>query len=175
MKHVILFLSIVFFTFCSVPQKETKSELPQKEKQVIRIGDTLHTAYFDVTVNNVDISRGIEIPSADVGIMAGEGNTFVIIQAMFTNVDTETRAAEEGVLYVRQNGKQYSFEKTEEIMAKGWGLFFDPINPLMSQKTNIVYKIPNNIKGELLWQPGRAEENEIISLINTDTITSKNE
>lgn len=160
---------MVFFTFCSVPDEETKSELPKKEKQVIRIGDTLHTAYFDVTVNYVDITRGIEIPNAYISTMAGEGNTFVIIQAIFTNVDTETRSAEEGVLYLRQNGKQYRFEKTEEIMAKGWGLFFDPINPLMSQKTNIVYKIPSNINGELLWQPGRTEENEIIFLTKTDS------
>jgi hypothetical protein len=170
MKHIILMSVIIFLTGCSMPENEAEQQASVTAERVVKVKDTLHTRYFDVKVESVEITPGIEIPSAYISIMAGEGNMFVILRVVFTNTDTETRAAEEGVLFVRQNGKQYSFEKTETIMAPGWGLFFDPINPLMSQTTNIIYKIPNSVKGEILWQPGRAEAEELIFIANTDTV-----
>lgn len=170
MKYIVLTSIVSFLTNCSTPENRTEQNISVKDNHIVKVKDTLHTQYFDVKVESVDISPGIEIPSAYISTMAGDGNVFVILKVVFTNTDIETRSAEEGVLYVRQNGKQYSFEKTETVMAPGWGLFFDPINPLMSQTTNIIYKIPDGIKGEILWQPGRAEADELIFITKFDLL-----
>jgi len=60
----------------------------------------------------------------------------------------------DGSVWINYNGKDYEFDKSESIMAEGWGLFLDQINPLISKTTNLVYKIPAEIKGDIYWQPG---------------------
>jgi hypothetical protein len=53
----------------------------------------------------------------------------------------------EGAVIIDFNGKENKFDKSEPIMIGGWGILLDQINPLTSKTTNIVYKIPNDIKG----------------------------
>ena len=60
----------------------------------------------------------------------------------------------DGSVWINYNGKDYEFDKSESIMAEGWGLVLDQINPLISKTTNLVYKIPAEIKGDIYWQPG---------------------
>ena len=70
----------------------------------------------------------------------------------------------DGSVWVNYNGKDYEFDKSETIMAEGYGLLLDQINPLTSKTTNLVYKIPAEVKGEAYWQPGRASDDERILL-----------
>ncbi len=60
--------------------------------------------------------------------------------------------------------KDYEFDKSETVMAEGFGLFLDQINPLTSKTTKLVYKLPAEIKGPAYYEPGRASDNESIYL-----------
>jgi len=92
------------------------------------------------------------------------GVRYLIIDAIYKNIDTESRMLSEGSVWINYNGSDYEFDKTETIMEEGWGIFLDQINPLMSKSTKIVYKVPEEVKGEVYWQPGRAEEEQFIYL-----------
>jgi len=78
-----------------------------------------------------------------------------MINITFKNIDSESRLFSEGSVFIDYNNKVYEFDKTEAILADGWGSFFDQLNPLISKTTNLVYKLPSEIKGNAIWVPGR--------------------
>lgn len=84
-----------------------------------------------------------------------EGSRFFIVHASFKNLDTESRLPFEGSLFINYNGKDYEFDSTESIHLEGYNIWFKQINPLITMKTKIVYRIPNEIHGEVFWRPGR--------------------
>ena len=61
----------------------------------------------------------------------------------------------DGVVIINYNGKDYNFDKSETVMADGWGLLLDQINPLTTKTTKLVYKIPAEITGNATYKPGR--------------------
>jgi hypothetical protein len=84
-----------------------------------------------------------------------EGSRFFIVDASFKNLDTESRLPAEGSLYITYNGKEYEFDTTEAVMSKGYNIWFKSVNPLITMKTKIVYRIPEEIHGDVYWKPGR--------------------
>ncbi len=70
----------------------------------------------------------------------------------------------DGVVIINYNGKDYNFDKSETVMADGWGLLLDQINPLTTKTTKLVYKIPAEITGNAYYKPSRSGSNDIIDL-----------
>lgn len=70
----------------------------------------------------------------------------------------------DGSVWINYNGKDYEFDKSETLMIEGWGTMLDQINPLTSKTTNLVYKIPAEITGTALWNPGRSDKDQVINL-----------
>ena len=140
---------------------ETKKE---ESKSYPTIGQTLKTDYFDVTVNKAGLSKKINTGNEFLDKAAEEGNQFLIINTTFKNTDKESRMITEGTVYITYNGKEYEFDKSETIIAEGWGLMLDQINPLTKKTTNLVYKIPEEIKGPATFKPGRSDNDQRISL-----------
>lgn len=87
-----------------------------------------------------------------------DGSRFYIVDASFKNLDTESRLPAEGDLIIKSNGIEYTFDGTENVMLKGYGIYFKSINPLLTMKTKIVYRIPNEVSGPVFWRPGRNSE-----------------
>jgi hypothetical protein len=58
-------------------------------------------------------------------------------------------------LYITYNGKEYEFDSVETVMAEGYNIWFKKVNPLITMKTKIVYRIPDEIEGDVFWKPGR--------------------
>lgn len=146
----------------SSEQTEQKTEAPKG----IGIGETLHTDYFDITVNKVSLEDRVNTGNQFADLKPEQGNLYLIINASFKNTDTESRMLIDGSVWINYNGKNYEFDKAETIMLEGWGLLFDQINPLTTKTTNLVYKIPAEIKGNAYWQPGRADSDQKILLGN---------
>ena len=93
---------------------------------------------------------------------------YLIINASFKNTDKESRMLMDGSVWINYNGKNYEFDKAETVMLEGWGLLLDQINPLTTKTTNLVYKMPAEIKGNAYWQPGRANRDKKILLGNLE-------
>jgi len=134
------------------------------DSKVIGVGDVLKTEYFEIIVNKVDVQNKVDTGNQYLDLQPEEGVTYLIINTTFKNTDNESRMLEDGSVWINYNGKDYEFDKSEMIMAEGWGLMLDQINPLTSKTTRLVYKIPTEIKGNAFWQPGRADDDERILL-----------
>lgn len=144
---------------------ETKQESDDTSTE-IGIGQVLKTDYFEITANKIGIQNKIDTGNQFSNLKAEEGSTYLVINATFKNIDNESRMLQDGSVWINYNGKNYEYDKSETIMAEGWGLLLDQINPLTSKTTNLVYKIPTEIKGPAYWQPGRTNNDEKILLGN---------
>ena len=136
----------------------------------VGIGQTLKTDYFEVTVSKAETTPKIKATdeySSDK--LAGEGNKYLVMTTTFKNIDKETRTLiDGGKVFINYNGKDYKFDTPESILEEGYGVFLDPINPLISKTTKIVFKLPADIKGPAYYSPSRADDDERIFLGNLD-------
>ena len=145
-------------------QTEQKTEAPKG----VGVGEVLHTDYFDITVNKVSLEDRVNTGNEFADLKPEQGNMYLIINASFKNTDKESRMLMDGSVWINYNGKDYEFDKSETVMLEGWGLLLDQINPLTTKTTNLVYKIPAEIKGNAYWQPGRADSDQKILLGNLE-------
>lgn len=155
----------------SSKSQKDKSESTEKTStdeaaKGVGIGQVLHTEYFDIVVNKVGLKDRVNTGNEFANLKPEQGNMYLIINATFKNVDKESRMLIDGSVWINYNGKDYEFDKSEAVMLEGWGLMLDQINPLTSKTTNLVYKIPAEIKGNAYWQPGRADEDQRVLLGN---------
>ena len=95
---------------------------------------------------------------------AEQGSRYLILDVSFKNTSEESRMLMDGVVIINYNGKDYNFDKSETVMADGWGLLLDQINPLTTKTTKLVYKIPAEIIGNAYYKPARSGSNDIIDL-----------
>lgn len=147
-------------------EKNQKAEGEIKPPKSVNVGDILQTRYFNVTINKVSISDRINVGNEFLDVQPQQGNLFLIMNTTFKNIDNESRMIEDGIVYITYNGKEYTFDLPEPLMLEGWGLFFDQINPLTTTTTNLVYKIPAEIKGPAYYNPGRSSDKDLIFLGN---------
>jgi len=136
------------------------------EKNVVRVGDVLRTDYFEIKVNKVSLTNAVNTGNMFADLKPERDHLYLIINVTFKNIDTESRMPTDGSVWINYNGKNYQFDKSETILVDGWGLKFDQLNPLTTKTTNLVYKIPAEIKGESYWQPGRSRRDQKVYLGN---------
>jgi hypothetical protein len=130
----------------------------------VALGQTLVTPYFDVVINSARVEDRVRTGNQFSDLKPESGNRYLIMNVSYKNTDSESRMITDGILYIEYNGKQYKFDHSENVMAEGWGIFLDQINPLTLKTTNLVYKIPAEITGPAYFQPGRSSKNQFISI-----------
>lgn len=114
--------------------------------------------YFDVRAVDNRIVRKVGTGNPYAEPKPDSESRFFIVDARFKNNDTESRLPFEGSLFINYNGRQYEFDSTEPIILEGYNIWFRKVNPLITVKTKIVYRIPNEIEGEVYWRPGRNKD-----------------
>ncbi len=119
-------------------------------------------------VNKALLSDRVNTGNQFASLNPEEGNMYLIINASFKNTDNESRMLVDGSVWINYKGKDYQFDHSETIMLEGWGVLLDQINPLTTKTTNLVYKLPKEIKGPAYWQPGRTSSSERIFLGNLE-------
>ena len=116
--------------------------------------------YFDVTVNDCTITKSIETGNRYSTVKPDPDARFLTVNATFKNTDSEGRLPLEGSLFISKDEKDYKFDTTESIMSEGYGIRLRLLNPLIKLTTKIVYKVPNELSGEVYWKPGRNAEDK---------------
>ncbi|MEI6266090.1 MAG: DUF4352 domain-containing protein [Sphingobacteriia bacterium] len=172
MSKALSVAAIATFTFFAIASSDDKkspsssggNSSEQSVATSVGIGQTLQTEYFSVTVNKVSINDRVNTGNEFADLKAEQGNKYLIINATFKNTDQESRMIVDGSVWINYNGKDYEFDKSETVMLEGWGTMLDQINPLTSKTTNLVYKIPAEITGTALWNPGRSDKDQVINL-----------
>lgn len=165
----ILAAAAITISSCGSNGGETVEEaIKREEKKISRgnpgIGEPLKTDYFEVTVHDAKLSKTLDTGNEFTDEKAGDGEQYLIFTTSFKNIDDESRMLVDGEVYITFNGKEYKFDKSETVLADGYGLFLDQINPLTVKKTKLVYKVPEGVSGEAFYQPGRADSDQKIFL-----------
>lgn len=114
--------------------------------------------YFDAKVNSCKAVTKVGTGNQFAEPKSWDGSRFYIVDASFKNTDTESRLPAAGSLFINYNGKDYKFDSVEPVMLEGYNIWFKQINPLVTMKTKLVYRIPDEIEGEVFWGPGRNPE-----------------
>ena len=170
-KHLTSFLGTLAFLLIAFASGDADTTTPTSEvsdENIVSVGESLTTDYFEIKVNKVTISDKVATGNQFSDVSAEPGNSFLIFNVTFKNIDGESRLFQEGEVMINYNNKDYRFDTSETIMAEGWGSFFDQINPLTSKTTNLVYKIPTEIKGPAYWKPGRNSKGKLFLLGNIE-------
>jgi hypothetical protein len=135
------------------------------------IGQPFNSRYFEVIVHGVEKTARLVTDNELVNEFMSENTltpeeAYLVIDAQYKNTDSESRTIGAGeLIIVASDGKSYTFDNAETIMAKGWNLNLETINPLMSYRTKIVYKIPASLRGEARFiSHNRAERTSYILL-----------
>jgi len=153
----IMFYGLILFILSNCD-----STAPKPPKPLVKVGEVLKTQYFDVTINKTALKPIIHFNEYS-NYKAGEGNIYLIMNITIKNTDTESRTMfSDGTIFIKTVDKEYKFETSETIIEDGWGFILEDINPLVTKTTNIVFKIPNNLEGDVSFQPGRSEDDEKI-------------
>lgn len=111
--------------------------------------------YFNISADSAYYGPSVNTGNRFAEPKKWEGSRFFVIRASFKNLDTESRLPSEGSLFINYNGKDYEFDSVEPVMLEGFNIWFKKVNPLITMKTKIVYRIPDEIHGEVFWRPGR--------------------
>lgn len=132
--------------------RDDVSKVFEDSKRVIT---PVRVGFFDVSINSCKVSNLPVTGNKRTEPKVWEGTRFVVIDANFKNQDSEGRLPDAGSLIVKYKGRELRYDNAETIMQEGYGIYFKSVNPLISMPTKIVYRIPNELSGELFWQPGR--------------------
>ncbi len=170
-KQLVSIIVISVFIFLAYASGEdgagtSTSETPQDK--IVKVGEILTTNHFEVQVNKVSIKDRVSTGNEFANIASEEGNQFLIFNITFKNIDNESRTFFEGEVIINSGGTDYKFDKSEMVMLDGWGSFLDQLNPLTSKSTNLVFKIPTEIKGDVYWKPGRNSAGKMFLLTNIE-------
>lgn len=111
--------------------------------------------YFDISVDRGTYGKRVGTGNRYAEPKTWAGSRFFIVHTTFKNIDTESRLPVEGSLFINYDGREYEFDSVEPISLEGYNMWFRKINPLITMKTKIVYRIPDEIHGEVFWRPGR--------------------
>lgn len=127
--------------------------------------------HFDISVKGCTIGSSVGTKNEYSEPDKWEGSQFVVVDALYKNMDREGRLPFEGSLIIKTStGEELRYDNTETIMSEGYGIYFKSVNPLVTMPTKIAYRIPTDIEGEILWEPGRNEGNKRLwcAFINPD-------
>jgi hypothetical protein len=145
------------------PEVVPKEVAVQKE---IGVGDVLATDYFAIKVNSATLNKRVWTGDDFTSLKQEQGIEYLIVDVTFKNIDSESRMIIDGSVFIQYGGKMYEYDKSETILADGWGLLLDQINPLTTKRTKLVYKLPSEISGPAYYRPGRNSNDNQIFLGN---------
>ncbi|NWB87428.1 hypothetical protein [Pseudomonas gingeri] len=81
------------------------------------------------------------------------GSKFLVLSASFKNISTTARYMSPGSVMIHKGGKTYKFDKFEMVAGDGFGVLSEALNPLISYRTKLIYRIPVDLTGKVVWQP----------------------
>ncbi|OQB07118.1 MAG: Telomeric repeat-binding factor 2 [Candidatus Cloacimonetes bacterium ADurb.Bin211] len=149
-------------TNSKITESTSNEDKPDIKGNQIAIKQTANIGYFDVTVNSCTIKNAIYFNEYSK-LGPEEGAKFVVIDLSLKNTSNKSRMMFEGELQLISNdGKKLVMDKTETVFEDGYGLILESINPMLTKKTKIVYKIPANIPGHLYYVPARNKTDIVV-------------
>lgn len=136
-------------------------ELANKER-ANPTSNTMNTLSFKVTANSctaaTSLGGKILVASTDQ-----PGNKFIILDSTWMNTATDSRRIEPGALLVDYQGKTYQFDSYERVIDPEYSLPPQAVNPMVSYRLKLAFRVPSELKGKVRWQPGGNPSNKTVA------------
>ena len=116
-------------------------------------GEVLPTRFFDVKIDTLEVVDSVYDITRMIHLPAQNGNRYVVLSLSFKNNDMESKMIPDGRLCIDRGNNEIKYDDPEVLDGEGWGMVMENINPGITRKTKIVYKIPAHIKGNLYYYP----------------------
>ena len=121
-----------------VNEQTTEEEV---KEEYGKVGEPYVTNHFEVTVNKVDILNSLRVNSI-YDFEKEDGVKYLVITVSAKNIANESKSLiTGGKIYLGENDDQIAIS-SESILSDGYDIFLDSVNPKLSKKTKLVYKIP---------------------------------
>ena len=112
-----------------------------KEKKVSKIGDTIHSKNFDITILNKDVSDTVTDKS---GYFQSTANgTFIILTVQYKNTANRAMRLDNSAFKLKLEDKTYS--PVTIIMTSKDNIFLDTINPGIEKTGKLYFDVPKDI------------------------------
>ncbi|EMR46729.1 hypothetical protein [Pseudomonas putida] len=108
---------------------------------------------FYVTASKCSASDVVDLGSHL--ITAPSGSKLFVIEGAFRNISNEGQLILPGMILIKHSGETYRYDVFEVLSQDQFAIPDQPINPLITQKVRIVYRVPDDVFGRVRWQPGR--------------------
>ncbi len=128
------------------------------------VGQVLKTGHFEVTVNKVEVVQSLNTGSVVADITVDDASKLLVLNVTYKNIEAESRLITDGEIHIRYNGKDYNFDRSETILADGYGLFMEHLKPDSAKTFNQVYLLPREVTGTAYYMPRRAGNDQKIML-----------
>jgi len=110
---------------------------------------------LQVTVDDALRTRRLQ-PSRFEDKEPAPGDSFVVLDVSVRNPGRDTRVFNAGPLVVVAGGKEHRFDTPENIIADGY-LLLEALKPGSSLHGRIVYEVPADLDGAMVWLPGNGQ------------------
>ncbi|WP_248802164.1 DUF4352 domain-containing protein [Pseudomonas sp. MWU13-2100] len=134
-----------------------------KKRLLTPKGNAATVGGFKITANSC-VARGkVGTLNPFLEPKAWNGSKFLIVDASFKNVSTSSKYMFPGSVAVSKNGKVYKFDKFEMVNESGFGSDAEPLNPLITYRTKLIFRIPADLTGEIVWHPDERTDDVTVS------------
>ena len=134
------------------------SEIAEIQEFYEGISASSSVGYFDVELKSCRVTNQLNTGNRFANPEPWEGSRFLVLDVTFKNKDKESRIPLPGSALISVDGSIYEFDQPESIMARGYGVPLQGINPLVTYRTKLVYRVPDESFSDVFWQPGRNSE-----------------
>ncbi len=120
---------------------------------VANMGESIHTRFFDVTVEKISVTDKVTDLNQAHGLSEERNSQYLVIEISLKNLDKESKLMPAGELQIESGAETMKYERSETILKDGWGELMDNIGTGETMKTKLVYKVPAGIHGKVYYYP----------------------
>ena len=167
-KIVITLLVLALFAFLAVASGDKSEEAGEKIDKIgesgsnstkeAAIGSTVKAGDFEVTVHSFNLQNSVDTGNMFIEYKAEEGIKYGVLDIEFKNIGKQSKMITEGALSIKPKDSDPLVMESETVMLDGWGLFLDSVNPLVSKRTKLLYKLPTSVSGTIYFDPQMGSE-----------------
>lgn len=107
---------------------------------------------FQITTNGCTTMQRVYTSNPFYEPKPWPDSKFLIVDISYKNISTASRYISPGKVIISKDGKVYTFDKFEVIPENGFGVRPEPLNPLVTYRTKLIYRIPSDLAGNIVWQ-----------------------
>lgn len=109
---------------------------------------------FDVKVNSCSARVSLGLRNRNHEPERWEGSRFYEVDISVKNIGRESKRPVAGSIFIVKDGVEYEYDTLVPVFADGYNFGSGRLNPLLTVRSKVVYRVPDDVNGEVFWGPG---------------------